>query len=190
MSDERLQRASRIIDLFSDPLRLRAIGKLVESKWTLAELTAELKAKPQAVARHIRALEDAGFILRGEDHPPELSFDVEHLREVAADLRPETKVEFEGSAVADARILQRFISNGRLTHLPSQRSRWLVILRWLVDSFEFGREYPEAEVNDILGAVHEDHALLRRQLVDEGLLARDHGIYWRVDTAAADDDPG
>ena len=45
--------------------------------------------------------------------------------------------------------------------------------------FEPGRRYDEQEVNVIVGAFLNDHAALRRYLVDEGFLDRDHGVYWR-----------
>jgi len=40
--------------------------------------------------------------------------------------------------------------------------------------------YPEREVDAMLRAWHPDHAALRRHLVDEDLLARDAGMYWRI----------
>ena len=46
--------------------------------------------------------------------------------------------------------------------------------------FEPGRRYDEKEVNVIVGAFFTDHAALRRYLVDEGFLDRDHGEYWRA----------
>jgi hypothetical protein len=35
-------------------------------------------------------------------------------------------------------------------------------------------------VNAIVGRFHTDHAAIRRYLVDEGFLAREHGEYWRT----------
>jgi len=40
--------------------------------------------------------------------------------------------------------------------------------------------YPEAQVNDVLRGYHDDFAALRRYLVDEGLLSREGGLYWRT----------
>jgi hypothetical protein len=45
--------------------------------------------------------------------------------------------------------------------------------------FEIGVRYPEREVDALLRAFHDDYAALRRYLVDEGFLARDHAEYWR-----------
>lgn len=43
----------------------------------------------------------------------------------------------------------------------------------LIDRFEFGRDYSEKEVNEVLAAVYDDYAILRRYLVDTGRLGRD-----------------
>lgn len=53
----------------------------------------------------------------------------------------------------------------------------------LIDRFEFGRDYSEKEVNEVLAAVYNDYAILRRYLVDTGRLGRDpYGHhYWRAE---------
>jgi len=54
-----------------------------------------------------------------------------------------------------------------------------VVLEHLVRVFEPGVRYPEREVNALLAVWHPDVAALRRYLVDEGLLTREAGVYWR-----------
>ncbi|MFC7573598.1 DUF2087 domain-containing protein [Klenkia terrae] len=68
---------------------------------------------------------------------------------------------------------------GRLTSIPAHRGKRLVVLDHLVRVFEPGVRYPEREVNALLAVWHPDTAALRRYLVDEGLLSRDAGVYWR-----------
>ena len=58
--------------------------------------------------------------------------------------------------------------------------KFRIVLEYLVQSFEPGREYPESEVNQILNRWHPDHAALRRELVDARLLKRANSIYQRV----------
>ena len=83
-------------------------------------------------------------------------------------LRPET-------------IIRTFLDGeGRLITLPAKRSKRLVVLDHVAQRFEPGERYPEAEVNQRLRSVHEDVAMLRRYLVDEGFLDRAGGIYWRI----------
>ncbi len=55
-----------------------------------------------------------------------------------------------------------------------------MILEHLATAFEPGVRYPEREVDAILRSWHPDHAALRRYLVDERLMARDGGVYWRI----------
>ena len=66
--------------------------------------------------------------------------------------------------------------------IPAQHKKRLVVLRWPVEDFKPGRQYPEAEVNAILGRRHPDFATLRRHLVDEELMQRRRSVYWRTGT--------
>ena len=81
---------------------------------------------------------------------------------------------------ADQRIIDTFIRDGRLVIMPSKRGKLLVVLAHLAGCFEPGRQYAEKDVNEILGRFHDDVAALRRYLVDDGFLAREHSVYWRV----------
>jgi len=78
------------------------------------------------------------------------------------------------------RVLRSFLTDdGKLHTIPSKHSKLLVVLDHLAQSFEPGRRYTEAEVNQRLNELHPDHAALRRYLVDHGFLAREGGVYWR-----------
>jgi hypothetical protein len=81
----------------------------------------------------------------------------------------------------DSRVRETFVDvAGRLTAIPVQRKKRLAVLRWLVEDFQPSRLYSEAEVNRIISRRHPDFAALRRYLVDEELMQRDHGVYWRT----------
>jgi hypothetical protein len=83
----------------------------------------------------------------------------------------------------DARVRENFIdAENRLVGLPAQHKKRLAILRWLVEDFQPGRRYSEAEVNRIISRRHPDFATLRRYLVDEELMQRRRSIYWRTGT--------
>ncbi len=73
-----------------------------------------------------------------------------------------------------------FVDHGRLTVIPVQRKKRMTVLRWLVEDFQPGRRYAEREVNRIISRRHPDFAALRRYMVDEELMQRDHGVYWRT----------
>jgi hypothetical protein len=82
-----------------------------------------------------------------------------------------------------ARVLENFLdAEHRLVTIPAQRKKRLAILRWLVEDFQPGRQYSEAEVNRVISRRHPDFATLRRYLVDEELMQRSRGTYWRTGT--------
>jgi hypothetical protein len=64
--------------------------------------------------------------------------------------------------------------------IPASRKKRLVILKWLVNQFEVGINYPERLVNDILKRYHPDCATLRREFIGYKLMQRENGIYWRT----------
>jgi hypothetical protein len=89
--------------------------------------------------------------------------------------------------------LRPFVRDGRISALPAKHALRLLLLDRVAQAFEPGRRYPERAVNEILKALYDDHAALRRYLVDEQLLSRTpDGTYWRsggtvsVDQESAD----
>jgi hypothetical protein len=76
-------------------------------------------------------------------------------------------------------VLRTFIVDGRLVQIPAARGKRKVILAHLAACFEPGLKYPEKAVDAVLRAWHPDYASLRRYLVDEGMLDREHAVYWR-----------
>jgi hypothetical protein len=82
---------------------------------------------------------------------------------------------------ADQKVLSAFLApDGSLRTIPSKRAKLLVVLDHLSQQFELGTTYPEAEVKEILQRFHPDHAALRRYLVEDRFLTREHGVYWRT----------
>ncbi len=75
--------------------------------------------------------------------------------------------------------LQVFMRDGRLAQIPVRRAKRLLLLDCIAQSFEPGRRYSETEINRVIRALHDDHATLRRYLVDEDFLSREDGYYWR-----------
>lgn len=64
--------------------------------------------------------------------------------------------------------------------IPTKQGKRRVFLQGLVTRFEPERRYPEPEVNRLLHDVDPDVAALRRYMIEEGLLHRADGVYWRA----------
>jgi hypothetical protein len=92
-----------------------------------------------------------------------------------ADLDPAAVI----NAVAGDPLLRAFTGSGMIQAMPAKQSRRLLLLDAVAQAFEPGVRYPERQVSLFLGAIYADYAALRRYLVDEGLLSRGNGEYWR-----------
>ncbi|NND01154.1 MAG: DUF2087 domain-containing protein [Acidimicrobiia bacterium] len=86
-------------------------------------------------------------------------------------------------------ILSRFFSGGRLQSIPTNSTKRRVILERLAQEFEPGLRYEEADVNFRLQLFYPDYAALRRYLVDEGMMDRAEGVYWRTGGRYEDFEP-
>jgi len=84
----------------------------------------------------------------------------------------------------DRKILKDYLrENGSIKQLPTNRRKLNVILRYLLEHFEFGKIYTEKQVNGIIGGFYADISGLRRDLISAGYMdrERDGSAYWRVE---------
>jgi hypothetical protein len=78
------------------------------------------------------------------------------------------------------RVVASFMKDGRLISQPSQLKKRLAQLLEIAKSFEFGVNYPEKQLNEMLARFHEDFCTLRRELVDSGIFTRSDNVYQRL----------
>ena len=171
-----------------DPGRLRLVGLLAIRPMTREALgeavhqpaTGLIKPLEQLIHAELVEARPANggalFALRGDriGQLARLLATLDHGEDdAAAELAALTGVPAE-----DAKVLRHYLEDGRLTTIPAQASKRLVVLRWLRDQvFTEDREYPEKEVNQRIALIHPDPAALRRYLVDERLVTREAGRY-------------
>ena len=82
----------------------------------------------------------------------------------------------------ERRVFANFTRDGRILQLPARHRKRMVLLRWLAEQFRPGERYAEAQVSELLGRYFDDYATLRRLLVDNELMQRKAGLYWRAGT--------
>jgi hypothetical protein len=169
--------AGTIAGLLADPARLKVVAALALGAGTLEEV-AEAGGLPlKDVALAARRLARAGLVRRDGRDLALLSERFGAAARAAAAQAPPPE-PLSADPAEDA-VLSAFLRNGRLLSVPAQQSKRRVVLDHLARVFEPGVRYPEREVNALLRAWHPDVAALRRYLVDEGLLTREAGLYWR-----------
>ena len=170
----------------ADPNRIRIAGACASGPRTVAQLADELHLPEPAVRRHLDRLTAAGLVEPGPDGTSVLRVAAIHAlgRRLAAIESSEPPAPAmsrpDGTAIPadEAKIIRGFVKDDRLTTIPSQEKKRLVIVRYLRDRcFTEDRPYPEKEVNQRLALFHPDVATLRRAMVDEGLMVREAGIY-------------
>ncbi len=181
----------------ADDNRLRLIGLVAEREWTASELADALQLAESTVSYHVSKLHGAGLLrLRmagtyrhyrlNEQRVAKLKA---YIAEIDQPVTQPERVEVDDSWIevltvdeADKKVLRAYMQNGRLVRIPSKDKKWLVILNWLASHFEPERRYTEKQVNEILLAVHDDYATLRRDLISYGYMRRERGggDYWLV----------
>lgn len=168
-----------LLRLLLDPTRVAIVGAVAAEPGTTPEIADRCGCEPDEVLRTLGGLVQAGLVLH-EDGTFHL--DVGGWRAVARELPqatpPSPRIAF-GMTDDEAAVLGRFFRGDRLVELPAQRSKRLVVLERLALELEPGVRYSEPEINELLRRFNDDHATLRRQLVDEGFVDRAAGEYWR-----------
>ena len=182
MSGDGVPSAEALVGLLADDDRRAVAAALILGAGRLDEVTAATGLDVPRAAKALTRLVDGGLVERGGDGSVVLlgqAFAV--AARAAASARPVSDAAEEAGVSGEAaKVLRSFVRDGRLTQIPTTRSKRLVVLDRLAQEFEPGRRYPERTVNTMLSRWHDDPAALRRYLVDEGFLSRDAGVYWRT----------
>lgn len=177
-------RAEDLASLLADPDRLAVAGALAAAPGTTAALEERTHRDRRVVLTALGDLRQAGFVTVTEGT---YALDEAALRAAAAavaerDIPMDPVIGF-GMTPDEVAVLERYFAGRVLIEIPHSRAKFQIVLQRLALEFDVGRRYTEAEVNEILRPFHADWSTLRRGLVDEGLLDREHvdgaDLYWR-----------
>jgi biotin operon repressor len=179
-----------LVQLFkalADSSRLKIVGLLAQNSYSVEQLAAILKLKPSTISHHLSKLAEVGLVsARAESY-----YNVYQLEEAALQ---QTRLLFSRQEMTtvtenldtdayDHKVIKDYTrEDGSLKTIPSQRKKLEAILRHVVQSFEPGTRYSEAQANEILRRFHDDVSSLRRDLIGAKLMGRsgDGGAYWRI----------
>jgi len=200
--DEReMEKIVLFLKVLADKSRFRLLSLLSEREYTVKELAEVLELKEPTVSWHVTMLRNHDMVemrAEGTSHYYRLKQEGVHslLKELKAKVGP-AEAEESGDEFERQVLIHFFQPEGvkeilteqgayqvvqhRLRAFPTHRKKQLVVLGRLAKEFEFGVHYSEREVNEILKRFHPDCATLRRQLVDNRFMARERGIYWRLE---------
>lgn len=170
----------------SDESRLKIVGSLAAGERSVEELASLLNLKAPTVSHHLAKLKDTGLVsMRSEGTTHLYALNAEQLRTLSKQVLALETLAVDDSIAEDAwerKVLNDFFDGERLKEIPASRKKRFVILKWLTERFQHDEQYPEKEVNAIIGRHHADYATLRRELIGAGLMQRENGVYWRCRT--------
>ncbi|MGB8002683.1 MAG: DUF2087 domain-containing protein [Gaiellaceae bacterium] len=167
--------SATLIGLLADEQRLQVFSAIALGAETIDAVASAMGTDVATVQTVLPRLVTAGLVEQREG----LHVSREALSAAARD-RPPRQRELPDATDEQQRVLRNFVEDGRLTRLPARHGQRRVILEYVAHRFGSDRQYAEAEVNELLSALHDDHVTLRRHLVDAGLLKRSEGIYRRA----------
>jgi ArsR family transcriptional regulator, arsenate/arsenite/antimonite-responsive transcriptional repressor len=182
-AEQNLEARARLFKALGHPARLLILN-LIEAKPRHGEeLAAILNLNPATVSHHLSKLAEAGLLSSQKNQYYQMySLNGELLNRSLADVVRLPETGLDTAVATDAyrlKVLNTFFKHGRLVQIPAQLKKRQIILEQLARAFEPERDYTEREVNQILLDFHEDVALLRREFIATGLMARDRGVYRR-----------
>ena len=176
--------AAQVLRVLADKRAVKLLGILCDEPLPLHTLARLVGITETQALSSIRTLKEAGLLeetfaedgFRWHYQPKPVYAALAALKQSA---RPVSADGGEWTA-DEARVLGDFFVSGRLTTIPAQRKKLLIVLRFLVSKFEPNKTYTEQEVSFLLLEYHEDYATLRRAFIDTKLMARANGAYWRL----------
>ena len=75
------------------------------------------------------------------------------------------------------KILKTFMKDGKITQIPAQKQKRWIVFEQLLNEFEFGKEYTEKDVNEIIQKYNVDYCSIRRSFIEENVMSRNDNIY-------------
>ncbi len=172
----------------ADANRLKIVGLLSQKGFTVEQLAAMLELRPSTVSHHLSRLARASLVsARAEGYYSVYVLETDALENMARRLLSGEELPMVAAGIDldafDRKVVADFsLPDGQLKTIPAQRKKLLAILRHIVADFRRGAQYSEKRVNKILSRYHEDTATLRRELVGAGLMEREAGKYWRIES--------
>lgn len=165
----------------ADADRLKIAGLLGVEALSASQVAERLGIKQSEAAHHLDVLVEAGLAHKeGAAYLLDSRALEMQSRRMLAQSHPPAP-QYEGDDFEVKTLRAYFNRDGTLKSIPNQNKKLMVILNHLAKDFERGVKYPESQVNQMLRRYHEDHAALRRYMVDNGQLQREKGIYWRTE---------
>jgi hypothetical protein len=167
-----------------DLTRVRIVALLQQGPLHGQAIAGKLGLKPPTITHHIAKLREVGLIKERRDkNTIYFSLNTKILEGSAMAIlsigkERDVNMEFAVTDQERASILNNFFTReGKLKNYPAQRKKKIVVLEHIVKGLEFGKVYPEKEINEYLKQFFDDYATLRRELIICQFMYRENNLY-------------
>lgn len=166
-----------------DQNRIQIISMLRHGPLHGQAIAGKLGLTPATVSYHVTRLREIDVIYQRRDkntiyfhlNEKKLAYMAEAILRIGGD-DAMNKQQVDWSE--KQKVIRNFFSkDGRLQTIPAQRKKKLIILEHMVDRLEFGKKYPEKDINAFIKQFHDDYATIRREWIMCHFMRRNDGIY-------------
>lgn len=175
--------ALQVFKGLADESRLQIMALLKQKPHCVEDLAESLSLAESTVSAHLKKLQAAGLVYNRKQQ----YYSVYYLKEEALQQKLDDLIPSVQAAPQDAhamlreKVLKAYFREGVCFRLPVQNKKRWIVYEEVIRLIEPGREYGEKELNAVITRIHEDYCLIRRELVEEGVLQRSSGIYRLVE---------
>lgn len=174
--------AIQLFKCLADKSRLQILKSLAIEDMYVERLAQRLDLTPATISFHLKKLLDAGAVTTYRtQYYAMYSLNRELFRTSMLDILQAESDEADLQQQRDEeyrrRTIDAFFEYGKLKTIPAQLKKKRIILEEIAKAFEPGRDYPEREVNIIIADFHDDFCTIRRDMIGEGIMERENGIY-------------
>ena len=178
--------ALALFKCLADRSRLQILKSLSMEDMYVERLAERLGLTPPTISFHLKKLSDAGAVHSYKTqyytmYALEKSIFMTSILDLIQEKSDEADLQRQRDEAYRKKVIDAFFEYGKLKAIPTQKKKERIVLEEMVKTFEHGRLYSEREINIILADFYDDFCTLRRDMIGEKLLARDHQTYWRPD---------
>lgn len=184
-----ISKSVEIIKSLADSSRLQVVNSLMERPQYVEELAHRLNLAVSTVSFHLKKLETAGLVSKTKEQyyiVYKINEDIFNLslREIISFENLEKHFQEKRIEKYRRHVIGSFIKKNKITKLPVQKKKKLIILEEFVKMFESGKKYFEQEVNEKICELYDDYCTIRRMMIDEGIMQREGNTYWLTNKSA------
>jgi|SRR5579875_2745674 len=167
-----------------DLTRVRIIALLQQGTLHGQAIAEKLGLKPPTITHHMAKLREVGLIKERRDkNTIYFSLNTKILEMSANAILTvgrgrDANMDMAVTVEEREEIIRNFFTkDGKLKNFPAQRKKKLVVLEHIIQGLEFGKVYPEKELNEYLKQYYDDFATLRRELIMCQFMYRENNQY-------------